>query len=109
MMHFLALVLLGPWLFILAWAYWRYPESLPRTPARRSFDSFVVLSAAVVAVVLTHYGFTTAASVLHPGRIGVWQMIAPVLYAYAGFSAALALGLLARMLVWRRSDAAQSN
>ena len=31
MLRYLALLLLAPWLLVLAWAYFAYPKSLPRT------------------------------------------------------------------------------
>jgi hypothetical protein len=102
MIGYLALLLLGPWLLIMAWAYWSYPKSLPRTHGRRLVDAVAIVLAAVTAVLLTRYAFSSAAAYSRPGHIDVWQLTAPVLYAYGGFSAVLALGLLVRSLIWRR-------
>lgn len=99
-MRFLALILLGPWLAILAWAYCRYPHWRESRPARRWFDVVVVAIAVLVSVAMTHYGFASADASARPGHVAVWRMIAPVLYAYGGFSAVLALGLALRKLVW---------
>jgi hypothetical protein len=101
-MQFLGLLLLGPWLLILAWAYWSYPKSLPRTAARRLLDMVILALAFVLAVVLTEYGFSLDYDPGHPNHVTVWQMAAPILYAYGGFSAALVLGLVARGLIWRQ-------
>lgn len=101
-MSYLGLILMGPWLIILAWAYWSYPKTLPRTPGRRALDAAVLAVAVVAAVLLTRYGFQSAAAYARPGHIGVWQLLAPVLYAYGGFSASLALGLAVRTLAWGR-------
>ena len=99
----LALILLGPWLLILAWAYWTFPRSLPRTRGRRLVDVSALLLAVIAAVGLAHYGYTSTAKLTHLGNIGVWQMVAPVLYAYGGFSVVLALGMTVRHAVWHRS------
>lgn len=48
-MRYLSILLLAPWLLILAWAYWAYPKSLPRTKGRRVFDVFALVVAAVAA------------------------------------------------------------
>ncbi|GAB3030247.1 MULTISPECIES: hypothetical protein [Oleiagrimonas] len=104
-MEYLGLILLGPWLLILAWAYWRFPKSLPRTVGRRLFDAGVLIAAIVVAYALTRYGFMAAADPARPGRVGVWQMVAPVLYAYGGFSLVLFLGLWLRRMRWGRPSA----
>ncbi len=98
----LALVLLAPWLLILAWAYWSYPKSLPRTRGRRLLDGAMLLLAALAAVGLAHYGYASTAVLPHQGHIGVWQMVAPVLYAYGGFSLVLFTGLVVRNRIWRR-------
>ncbi|KGI78888.1 hypothetical protein [Oleiagrimonas soli] len=101
-MSYLGLILLGPWLVILAWAYWSFPKSLPRTRGRRLFDAVVLSAATLAAIALTHYGFVSAADHALPGHLGVWQMVAPVLYAYGGFSFVMALGLIARHVLWQR-------
>lgn len=104
-MEYLGLILLGPWLLILAWAYWSYPKSLPRTTGRRLFDAFMLIVAMVAVFALTRYGFMTAADHARPGHIGVWRMVAPVLYAYGGFSLVLFLGLCLRQMCWGRPSA----
>jgi len=101
----LALVLLAPWLLILAWAYWTFPRSLPRTGGRRLFDAAVLLLASLAAVALAHLGYTSTVDLPHQGSIGVWQMVAPVLYAYGGFSLVLFLGLWLRHVRWARASA----
>jgi len=101
----LALLLLAPWLVILAWAYWAFPKSLPRTRGRRRFDAAVLLLASLIAIGLAHYGYTSTVHLKHQGSIGVWQMTAPVLYAYGGFSLVLFLGLWLRHARWGRPAA----
>ena len=96
----LALLLLAPWLVILAWAYWTFPKSLPRTRGRRRFDAAVLSLSWIIAIVLAHLGYTSTVHLKHQGSIGVWQMTAPVLYAYGGFSLVMAVGLAMRHRVW---------
>lgn len=105
-MRFLSLLLLGPWLLILAWAYWAYPKSLPRPPSRRVFDGVALLLAAVATSALAAYVYDSFARIQvdqlgrHSGAI--WRHVAPVIYAYAGFSMVLLLALIGREWIWRR-------
>jgi hypothetical protein len=101
----LAILLLAPWLVILAWAYWRFPRSLPRPRGRRRFDTAIVLLSVIAAIALAHVGYLSTVNLPHQGTIGVWQMVAPVLYAYGGFSLVLFLGLWLRRMRWGRSSA----
>jgi hypothetical protein len=105
-MRYLALMLLAPVLLILAWLYWRYPESLPRTWSRRLFDASVLLLAVVLGVGMAMLGFEAvpAAELNEFGRVsgGIWQQVLPALYGYGAFSAVLALGLLGRSALFRR-------
>jgi hypothetical protein len=106
-MRFLALLLLGPWLLILAWAYWAYPKSLPRTAWRRLFDTIALVLSGIAAAWLAMIGYDGYVAVQadefgrHSGAI--WQHVAPALYAYGGFSAVLLVAALLRALVWGRS------
>lgn len=106
MMPLLSLLLLGPWLVILGWAYWAFPKSLPRTRPRRAFDAAALLLAAIAAVSMAAwvYNSFTGPTVDSYGRHSgaIWQHVAPVLYAYGGFSAVLVTALLLRMVLWRR-------
>lgn len=106
-MRFLALLLLGPWLLILAWAYWAYPKSLPCTTWRRLFDTVALLLACIAAAWLAAIGYDSYVAV-QPDEFGprsgaIWQHVAPALYAYGGFSAVLAAAMLVRLLAWGRS------
>lgn len=106
-MRFLALLLLGPWLLILAWAYWAYPKSLPRTAWRRLFDVIALLLAVAVAIWLAIVGYdgyvATQADEFGRHSGAIWQHVAPALYAYGGFSAVLLVATLLRWLAWGRS------
>lgn len=105
-MRYLAILLLAPWLLILAWAYWAYPKSLPRTRGRRVFDLVALLLAAVLAVQAAVIGFE-AATVPAVGQFGpssgaIWQQVLPALYGYGACVAVLVVALFARAAVWGR-------
>lgn len=105
-MRYLAILLLAPWLLILAWAYWAYPKSLPRTKARRAFDVFALVLAAVVAVQAAVLGFE-AATVPSVGQFGpssgaIWRQVLPALYGYGGCVVVLAVALGVRKVLWGR-------
>lgn len=105
-MRYLALMLLAPVLLILAWLYWCYPKSLPRTWSRRLFDIVVLLLAVVLGVSMASLGFEAvpAAELNEFGRVsgGIWKQVLPALYGYGAFSAVLGLGLLGRFTLFRR-------
>lgn len=106
-MRFLALMLLGPWLLILAWVYWAYPKSLVLTAWRRLFDVIALLLAVAVATWLAKIGYDgyVAPQADEFGRPSgaIWQHVAPALYAYGGFSVVLVAAMLLRWLAWGRS------
>lgn len=105
-MRYLALLLLAPWLLILGWAYFAYPKSLPRTAARRLFDTLALLLAAGAAMGAAARGFDVATlpAVGQFGRASgaIWQQVLPALYGYGAFAAVLLLAMLLRHLVWGR-------
>lgn len=105
-MRYLALMLLAPVLLILAWLYWRYPESLPRTWPRRLFDVAVLLLAVAFGVSMVALGFKAvpAAELNEFGRAsgGVWKQVLPALYGYGAFTAVLGLGMFGRLALFRR-------
>ncbi|KRF01825.1 hypothetical protein ASG87_09955 [Frateuria sp. Soil773] len=106
-MRYLAILLLAPWLLVLGWAYFAYPKSLPRTAARRSFDTVALLLAAVASIGCAVLGFE-AAVVPQDNEFGrrvsgaIWQQVLPALNGYGVFIAVLALAMLLRYLIWRR-------
>ncbi|RDJ00504.1 hypothetical protein DVT68_06850 [Dyella solisilvae] len=104
-MRYLAIVLLLPWLLILAWAYWSYPKNLLRTPTRRAFDIAALLLAAFGAVQCANAAFDTA-SVPAVGQYGpqsgaIWQQVLPALCGYGACVLVLVLAMIVRQLVWR--------
>jgi hypothetical protein len=113
MLRYLALLLLAPWLLILAWAYFSYPKSLPRTVARRVFDLAALALAAAAVAWSALLGFD-AASPPEPGPLGratgaIWQQVLPALYGYGACALVLLLALLVRQWAWGRSASARSR
>ena len=112
-MRFLAILLLAPWLLVLAWAYWAYPKSLPRPAARRVFDAMAIVLAAVVAVALSLLAFDAVqvkqVGVYGPESGSIWKQVMPALYGYFSFMAVLALALWFRWMVWRRTGSGSAG
>jgi hypothetical protein len=105
-MRYLSLLLLTPWLLILAWAYWAYPKTLIRNVARRSFDALAIVVAAIVAVKLSLWAFDSVAikqvGTFGPESGSIWKQVVPALYGYFSFLAVLLVALLIRWPIWRR-------
>lgn len=90
MARFIALLLIGPWLAVLAWLYWLYVRRSHATPRQARADKLIVVAAFVMAIVGTLVGWEAAFG--HAGPI--WKQVAAALGAYAGFNLVLGLGLL---------------
>jgi hypothetical protein len=105
-MRYLALLLLAPVLVVLAWLYWSFPRRPSRRRTSRLFDATVLLLAVLLGAKLALLGFDTAPepTVDEFGRAtgDIWRQVLPALYGYGAFSATLALGLLGRLLLFRR-------
>ncbi|HEX5961486.1 MAG TPA: hypothetical protein VFY97_09610 [Rhodanobacteraceae bacterium] len=104
MAHFIALLLIGPWLAVLGWLYWLYVRRRAGNGVSARFDAGVLLVAAVATIACTAWGYQAAAG--HGGAI--WKQVAAALAAYAGFNVVLAFGLL-RHWQQRRSMAATTR
>jgi len=105
-MRYLSILLLAPWLLILAWAYWAYPKSLPRTKGRRVFDVLALVLASVAAGWAAIAGFegaaVPAAGQFGPSSGAIWQQVLPALYGYGACVAVLLGALLFRTFTWGR-------
>jgi hypothetical protein len=105
-MRYLAVLLLTPWLLILAWAYWAYPKSLPRVALRRLFDVVALVVAAIASVGLAMYAFDSVTikqvGTFGPESGGIWKQVIPALYGYFTFLVVLAVAMLVRHAIWRR-------
>lgn len=102
MARFVALLLIGPWLAVLAWLYWLYVRKAHATPqqARRNR---IVIAVAFVAAILGAAGAWQVA-LGHAGPI--WKQVTAALGAYAGFTLVLAGGLLLHARTRRRMTSA---
>ena len=105
-MRYLAILLLTPWLLILAWAYLAYPKRLARTPWRHAFDVLAVLLAGSVAGYGMLLGFDSApvppAGDFGPVSGAIWRQVLPVLCGYGLFVALLACALALRQWLFGR-------
>jgi hypothetical protein len=108
-MRYLAILLLAPWLLILAWAYWAYPKSLPRTRGRRVFDLIALVLAAAAAMQAAVMGYEAAVvpavGAYGPSSGAIWQQVLPALYGYGACVVVLVVALGVRGLVWGRGGA----
>ena len=97
-MPLLAVLLLGPWLAVLAWLYWLYVRRTHGAHTRAGFDALTLAGASVAAIVGAECAYVMESGVAGP----IWKQVAAVLVAYAAFSAVLAFGLLRHAWLRRR-------
>jgi hypothetical protein len=89
-MHLLAVLLLGPWLAVLAWLYWLYVRRTFGAHTRPGFDALILVLAGIAAIAGADIAY-----VMESGVAGaIWKQVAAVLVSYAAFSAVLLSGLL---------------
>ncbi|GLQ98953.1 hypothetical protein [Dyella mobilis] len=104
-MRYLSLLLLGPWLIVLAWAYWAWSRHSHPQRSHRVYDVVVVALALAAAAgfALMAYDDVALQSVGDFGRKsgGIWKQVMPALWGYGAFAAVLLLATLARR-TWRR-------
>ncbi|MGN6313192.1 MAG: hypothetical protein ACTHMO_05450 [Rhodanobacteraceae bacterium] len=89
-MQLLAVLLLGPWLAVLAWLYWLYVRRTHGAYTRARFDALILVLAAVAAIAGADIAYVMESGVAGP----IWKQVAAVLVSYAAFSAVLLFGLL---------------
>ncbi len=102
MERFIALLLIGPWLAVLAWLYWLYVRKAHMTPQRARRDVVVIAFAFAAAIVGAAVAWQAAFG--HAGTI--WKQVAAALGAYAGFNLVLACGLWLHARTRRRMTSA---
>jgi hypothetical protein len=93
----LALILFAPWFAILGWAYWTYPRTHARTPARRRYDVVVLLAALVLSALAMRYAFFNPAKATG----SLWPQVAATLAAYHVFLAVVVVAWFARGRLYR--------
>jgi hypothetical protein len=105
-MRYLALMLLAPWLIVLAWAYWALHKKSAQGAAWRLFDAFAIAAAAVMSAWSALRAFNAivikTAGALGPESGGIWKQVAPALYGYGTFVAVLVIAALLRRMIGRR-------
>lgn len=94
--RFVALLLIGPCLAVLAWLYWLYVHRSHTTPAGTRADAILIVAACAAAVAGALFAWDAAIG--HGNSI--WKYLAGPVGAYAGFNVVLGLGLLRH--AWRR-------
>jgi hypothetical protein len=104
-MRYLSLLLLGPWLLVLAWAFWAWSTSFHVTWQRRLYDATVIALALLAAALfaLDAYDGVAIQQVGHFGREsgGIWKQVMPALYGYGAFAMILVAAVLLRRAWWR--------
>ena len=107
-MRYLSLLLLGPWLVVLAWAYWAVGKTFRTSWQRKAFEMAIVVVALVAAfaAALLAYNDITVQSVGSFGREsgGIWKQVMPALYGYGAFAAVMVVGIGTRILLRRRNS-----
>ena len=101
MARFIALLLIGPWLVVLAGLYWLYVRKRAANGIPAGFDVGVLMASAVATVACTAIGYEAAFG--HGGAI--WKQVAAALGAYVGFNLVILFGLSWHWLARRRRDA----
>jgi hypothetical protein len=107
-MRYLSLLLLGPWLIVLAWAYWATGKTFRLNWQRKAYDMAIVIVALVGAFgsALLAYNDVLVQSVGNFGREsgGIWKQVMPALYGYGAFAAVMVVGIATRIFVRRRKQ-----
>ena len=105
-MRFLSLLLLGPWLVLLAWIYWAAWKRSRRTWQHKAYDMavIVVALAAACGCALAAYDDIATQSIGNFGREsgGIWKQVMPALYGYGGFAVVMVAGLVVKLLLRKR-------
>ncbi len=96
-MRWLALALFAPWFAILLWAYWVFPRSLARTPARRVFDALAIVAAITAGIVAMLAGHDANAGV----GGSIWKQVAAATTIYGAFLGVLLVALIVRARIWK--------
>jgi hypothetical protein len=107
-MRYLSLLLLGPWLVILAWAYWSVGKRFRITRLLNAYDIVVVIVALAAACVAALFAFDDIAiqSVGSFGKEsgGIWKQVMPALYGYGAFVIVMIVSVVMRLFLRRRES-----
>jgi hypothetical protein len=107
-MRYLSLLLLGPWLVLLAWVYWAAGKRFRVSWAFKAYDLLIVVVALVAAYgsALLAYDGVAVQSVGNFGRESgsIWKQVMPALYGYGSFAAVMIVGMATRWFFRKRSN-----
>jgi hypothetical protein len=107
-MRYLSLLLLGPWLIVLAWAYWATGKTFRVNWQRKTYDTVIVVVAlaAALASALLAYDDIAIQGAGNFGREsgGIWKQVMPALYGYGAFAAVMVVGIVVRIFLRRRKQ-----
>lgn len=108
-MRYLSLLLLGPWIVVLAWIYWAAFKRSRVTWLHAVYDVMVVIVAlgAAYGLALVAYDEVVVQNAGHLGRGSgsIWKQVMPALYGYGAFAAVMVVGIALRFAFWRRKRA----
>ncbi|RDS79699.1 hypothetical protein DWU98_16675 [Dyella monticola] len=101
-MRYLSLLLLGPWLVLLAWVYWSVWKRSRISWRYKVYDVAIILIALAAAGALSLMAYDDVAiqTVSDVGREsgGIWKQVMPALYGYGAFAAVMIPAVVARLL-----------
>ena len=105
-MRYLSLLLLGPWLVLLAWIYWAAWKQSRRSWQHKVYDitAIIVALAAAYGSALAAYDDIAAQSVGNFGRESgsIWKQVMPALYGYGAFAVVMVIGSTVRWFLRKR-------
>lgn len=112
-MRYLSVLLLGPWLILLAWAYWVAWKRSRVTWWHKAYDIAVIVVALVAACgcALVAYNDVASQSIGNFGREsgGIWKQVMPALYGYGAFAATMVVGMVVRLVFQIRKRGVQGQ
>lgn len=108
-MRYLSLLLLGPWIVVLACIYWAAFKRSRVTWLHAAYDMMVVIVALGAAYGLALVAYDEVV-IQDAGQLGresgsIWKQVMPALYGYGAFAAVMVLGMALRFAFWRRKRA----
>ena len=107
-MRYLSLLLLGPWLVVLAWIYWLALRKSRISWMHKAYDLATIVIALVAAYgcALAAYDDIAVQTVGSFGREsgGIWKQVMPALYGYGAFAVVMVAGLAGRLLLRKRTQ-----
>jgi hypothetical protein len=107
-MRYLSLLLLGPWLIVLTWAYWATGKRFRSSGLRTLCDSAIVVMALIVAFgsALMAYDGAAIHNVGDFGKEsgGIWKQVMPALYGYGAFAIVMIAGISMRKIFRNRTQ-----